>query len=534
MLRVNEIKVPLGAATEEIRQKTAELLGVHAQDFLSFEIVRESIDSRKKDRICMVYAADVRLDGMEEQLAARFPQNRVQLCETYHYQCPPVRRSSPFRPVIAGFGPAGMFCGLWLARQGLRPLILERGHDVDTRTRDVKTFWNDRMLNVQSNVQFGEGGAGTFSDGKLTTGIKDARVRQVFLELKTFGAPEEILYSARPHIGTDRLGEVVKQIRKEIIRLGGEVKFGCRLTDLYIANDFIQGIGYEDELEGKKDVETDCLVLCIGHSARDTVEMLYQKGLKMQQKAFSVGTRIEHPQELINKAQYGKFWNDARLGAADYKLSNHPLHGRGGYTFCMCPGGTVVCASSEEGMVVTNGMSEYARDGENANAAILVGIEPDYFAGDHPLAGFAFQRELERKAFSLGGGDYTAPCQTVGDFLKNQPTKKLGAVKPTCPTGVKGSDMRLVLPEQVTNTITDALLAFDRKLRGFALPDAVMTFPESRSSSPVRILRDEFFQTNVRGVYPCGEGAGYAGGIVSAAVDGIKCAEAVFADITEY
>ena len=534
MLRIHEIKVPLGTPAEALKEQTARLLGVRAEDFLSFAIVRESLDCRKKDRVQLVYSVDVRLDGREEGLAARFPENRAQVHEEYQYVLPEVRRRSAFRPVVAGFGPAGMFCGLWLARQGMRPLILERGHDVDTRMRDVQSFWKNRTLNTESNIQFGEGGAGTFSDGKLTTGIKDPRTRQVLRELAAFGAPEEILWSARPHIGTDRLGGVVKNIRREIERLGGEVRFGCRLSELYIANDFIQGVSYVGEREGAKDVETDCLVLCIGHSARDTVEMLYRKGLRMQQKAFSVGTRIEHPQELINRAQYGAFWNDPRLGAADYKLANHPPHGRGGYTFCMCPGGTVVCASSEEGMVVTTGMSSYRRYGENANSAILVGVEPDFFPDDHPLSGFAFQRQLEKTAFALGGGDYTAPCQTVGDFLKGQKSVRLGAVKPTCPTGVTPSDLRLVLPRRLTNPIADAILAFDRKLKGFALPEAVLTFPESRSSSPVRILRDESFQTNVRGIYPCGEGAGYAGGIVSAAVDGIRGAEAVFADDTEY
>lgn len=534
MLRVNEIKVPLGADIFDIKRKTAELLGVSASDFLSFEIVRESIDSRKKDNIFMVYSVDVRLGGKEEFFADKFPQNKVLLCEKYEYKLPDIKRNSKFRPVVAGFGPAGMFCGLWLARQGFNPLIIERGNDVDTRTADVMNFWKNRKLNTDSNVQFGEGGAGTFSDGKLTTGIKDGRTRTVLTELVKYGAPKDIAYSARPHIGTDLLGGVVKNIRNEIIRLGGEVRFGCCLTDIYIANDFIQGISYTDSNGRISDIETDCLVLCTGHSARDTVEMLYNKGIKMEQKAFSVGTRIEHPQQLINKAQYGKFWNDKRLGSADYKLANHPKNGRGGYTFCMCPGGTVVCAPSEENMVVTNGMSNYARDGENANSAILVGIEPEFFSDKNPLAGYEFQRSIEKKAFDLGGGTYTAPCQTVGDFLNGKPSEKLGSVKPTCPTGVMPSDIRKVLPVKVTETIYDAIIAFDRKLKGFALPDAVLTFPESRSSSPVRILRDEFFQTNVRGLYPCGEGAGYAGGIVSAAVDGIKCAEHIFEDETDY
>lgn len=534
MLRVNEIKVPVGTGAEEIKIKTADILGVNTDDFLSFEIVRESIDSRKKDNIFMVYSVDVRIDEKEELLAAGFSQNKVALFERYEYKLPDIKRNSKFRPVIAGFGPAGMFCGLWLARQGFNPIILERGNDVDKRCADVSEFWTRRKLNTDSNVQFGEGGAGTFSDGKLTTGIKDGRTGVVLSELVKYGAPADITYSSRPHIGTDLLGGVVKNIRKEIIRLGGEVLFGCCLVDIYVANDFIQGISYRDSLGCIKDIETDCLVLCTGHSARDTVEMLYNKGIKMQQKAFSVGTRIEHPQELINKAQYGSSWNDKRLGAADYKLANHSKGGRGGYTFCMCPGGTVVCASSEENMVVTNGMSCRARDGENANSAVLVGIEPEFFPNKHPLAGYEFQRDIERKAFTLGGGDYTAPCQTVGDFLKGKPSSHFGSVKPTCPTGVVPADIKTVLPKQVTDTIYDAIVAFDRKIKGFALPDAVLTFPESRSSSPVRILRDEFFQTNVRGLYPCGEGAGYAGGIVSAAVDGIKCAEHVFADETDY
>ena len=534
MLRINEIKVPLGAGEYEIKKAAARLVGVRAEDFLTFEIVRESIDSRKKDNIFMVYSADVRLDAAEESIASRFERSKVFYHEAYKYELPEIRRNSEFRPVIAGFGPAGMFCALWLARQGFRPIVLERGHDVDARTRDVETFWRERRLCEESNVQFGEGGAGTFSDGKLTTGIKDGRIREVIRTLVEFGAPEEIAYSARPHIGTDKLCGVVKNLREAVIALGGEVRFGCRLTDIYVANEFLQGVSYTDEAGGVHDIETDCLVLCTGHSARDTVEMLYKKGVKMEQKAFSVGTRIEHPQEMINRSQYGKFYNDPRLGAADYKLWNHPPHGRGGYTFCMCPGGTVVCASSEENTVVTNGMSNHARDGENANSAILIGIEPDHFEDDSPLAGFAFQRELERKAFAAGGGDYTAPCQLVGDFLAGRKTVHTGKVRATCPTGVTGSDMRLVLPKVVTDGIGKAIEAFDRKLRGFAMSDAVLTFPESRSSSPVRILRDEFFQTNIHGLYPCGEGAGYAGGIVSAAVDGIRCAEHVFEDETDF
>lgn len=530
LLRINEISMPLGSTHEEIKKSAADIIGVSQKHISYFEIARESIDSRKKNNIKMIYSVNVELDGDEQQIALRFPENKVSLCERYKYELPVNNRKSRFAPIVVGFGPAGMFAGLILARAGLKPIILERGNDVDTRTADVKGFWTNRRLNTQSNVQFGEGGAGTFSDGKLTTGIKDSRCRHVLETLYEFGAPEQILYSAHPHIGTDKLCGVVKNIRKEIIRLGGEVRFGCCMTDIYTANGYIHGISYTNSQGNSFDVETDCLILCIGHSARDTVAMLFSHGITMEQKAFSVGVRIEHPQELINKAMFGSQWNNPLLGAANYKLANHPPHGRGGYTFCMCPGGTVVCASSEEEMVVVNGMSEYARDGENANSAILVGIEPDYFDNSHPLAGIEFQRNIERTAFFEGGKSYSAPSQTVGDFLKNRPSKKLGFVKPTCPTGVVMSDIRKVLPSCVTDSIALAITAFDKKLPGYALPDAVLTAPESRSSSPVRIVRDEFRQSSIKGIFPCGEGAGYAGGIVSAAVDGIRCAEAVLKD----
>lgn len=530
MLRINEISVPIGTEYETIKKTAADTIGVPPEYITYFEIARESIDSRKKNNIKMIYSVQLEIDSDEEKIARCFPENKVCLCERYHYQLPENKRRSRFRPVIVGFGPAGMFAGLILARSGLSPIIIERGNDVDTRTQDVYGFWKSGILNTSSNVQFGEGGAGTFSDGKLTTGIKDSRCRFVLESFTEFGAPEQILYSAHPHIGTDKLKGVVRNIRQEIIRLGGEVRFGCTLTDIYDANGYIQGISYRDRSGGTVDLETDCVILCIGHSARDTVEMLFRHGIRMEQKAFSVGVRIEHPQKLINQALFGSSWNDPRLGAANYKLANHPPHGRGGYTFCMCPGGTVVCASSEEGRVVVNGMSEYARDGENANSAILVGIEPEYFPDDHPLSGIAFQREIESAAFLAGGGGYTAPGQTVGDFLKNRPSRRFDAVKPTCPTGVNPTDIRKVLPGCVTDSIASAITAFDRKLSGFALPDAVLTAPESRSSSPVRIVRDEYRQCSIKGIYPCGEGAGYAGGIVSAAVDGIKCAENVLAD----
>ena len=439
------------------------------------------------------------------------------------------RRQSAFRPVVVGFGPAGMFAGLILAEAGLRPIVLERGKDIQRRQQDVNAFWQQHILNEESNVQFGEGGAGTFSDGKLTTGIKSPFIRQVLQELYEAGAPEEILYAAKPHIGTDRLAVVVQNIRKKIECLGGEVRLECRLENLILANGFIHGVTYS-HLGQTVDMETDAVILAIGHSARDTVEMLYKNGAQIIQKPFSVGARIEHPQKLIDKAQYGAFAGHPKLGAADYKLSCHGLHQRGAYTFCMCPGGTVVAAASEKGGVIVNGMSTLARDGENANSALLVGIDPVDFPSEHPLAGMYYQREIEQNAFALGGGDYRAPAQLVGDFLADRESRALGNVQPTCPTGVTLTNLRYCLPDKVRTTMQAAITEMDKRLHGFALPDAVLTAPETRSSSSVRILRDEFCQCNLRGVYPCGEGAGYAGGIVSAAVDGIKCAHAVLAD----
>ncbi len=530
MLRINEISVPVGADTEIIKHEACKIIGIRPEDVTDFEIVKESIDSRKKNSIKMIYSVHLQADINEAAVAARFLPNKVLQAERYCYTLPENHRRSAFRPVIIGFGPAGMFAAYILAQAGLCPIVFERGSDVDTRTKEVHAFWNGGKLNTDSNVQFGEGGAGTFSDGKLTTGIKDPRCRYVLESFVKFGAPKEILYSSHPHIGTDLLKPMVKNMRQEIIWLGGEIRFGCRLTGLYTANGFIQGISYRDADGENRDLETDCLLLCIGHSARDTFEMLYNSGLRMEKKAFSMGVRIEHPQEMINKALYGKYWNDSRLGAANYKLSNHPLHGRGGYTFCMCPGGTVVCASSEADRVVVNGMSEFARDGINANAAILVGVEPEHIPGEHPLSGIQLQREIESKAFALGGGGYAAPAQTVGDFINRVASKRFGAVKPSCTTGAVPSDIRKVLPGVITEEIALALGAFNKSIPGFAMPEAVLTAPESRSSSPVRIVRDELRQASIKGIFPCGEGAGYAGGIVSAAVDGMKSAEAVLAD----
>lgn len=538
MLRISNIKMPVDHTEDDVKNSVAKVLKADKNAINDIKIFKRSIDSRRKDDIHFVYTVDVTADVNEAKILKASDPKKVSESVIYKYPKPENKRTSKLRPVVVGFGPAGMLCALMLAREGLCPLVIERGADVDQRTRDVHNFWDTRKLNTESNVQFGEGGAGTFSDGKLTTGIKDARQTKVFEEFIRFGAPEQIMYSNYPHIGTDKLVHVVKNLREEILSLGGEIHFGAKLTDLIIYNNFIQGITYTEN--GRSiDFETDTVVLAIGHSARDTVEMLYDKGINMIQKPFSVGTRIEHPREFIDEAQYGKFAGHPALGAANYKMACHPEHGRGTYTFCMCPGGTVVAASSEEGMLVVNGMSEYARDKENSNSALLVGINPEDFPSKHPLAGMHLQRQIESKAFELGGKDYTAPCQLVKDFLNNEKSTKLGAVKPSCPTGTTPSDIREILPQKVTDNLADALLKMNNMLKGFAMPEAVLTAPESRSSSPVRIIRDDFFQCSrgnepLGGLYPCGEGAGYAGGIVSAACDGIRCFEAILSNESPY
>lgn len=529
MIRINEIRLSLDEDESELTRKAAKALRINQKYIKSLTIYKKSVDARKKDDIHFSYSVDVEISLDEEQIVSKCKTGKISIVKPYFYELPENKRVSKYRPVIVGFGPAGMLAGIILAEAGLRPIILERGKGIDERQKDVNEFWTKRKLNEESNVQFGEGGAGTFSDGKLTTGIKSPFIRKVLNELYEAGAPEEILYSAKPHIGTDRLAVVVKNIRKKIEALGGEVRLECKLEKLIVYNKFVQGITYSHNGE-LIDEEADCVIMAIGHSARDTVEMLYNLGVEIIQKPFSVGARIEHPQSLINKAQYGKFAGNAKLGAADYKLSCHGLHERGAYTFCMCPGGTVVAAASEKEGVIVNGMSSLARDGENANSALLVGIEPKDFPSEHPLAGIYYQREIEHKAFELAGADYRAPAQLVGDFLKGQASTALGSVNPTCPTGVTLTNLDACLPDKVSQTMKSAIVEMDKKLNGFNMYDAVLTAPETRSSSSVRILRDEFCQCNISGVYPCGEGAGYAGGIVSAAVDGIKCAHAVLSD----
>jgi len=528
MLTLYELKLPLDAPPEALRAAAAKRLRCAAGDIASLRLTRKALDSRKKEDIFFIYNVEVQLRSGEEAVLRRHIP-KVERTQQRPLPETPLNRKSTYRPVVAGFGPAGMFAALTLARAGLHPLVIERGQAVEQRRADVAAFWQNRRLNPESNVQFGEGGAGTFSDGKLTTGIKDPLCRAVIDELAARGAPEEIRYAAKPHIGTDNLGEVVQNFRQALLAAGGEIRFGCKLNDLILANGAIHGLRWETE-GATEDFETDTLLLCIGHSARDTLELLYRRGLPMTRKAFSLGLRIEHPREYIDHAQYGPFAGHPTLGAADYKLACHPPHGRGAYTFCMCPGGTVVNAASEPGMLAVNGMSLYARDAENSNAALLVGIEPEMFPDIHPLAGIALQREVEQRAFQRGGGDYAAPAQLLGDFLAGRPSRNLGSVRPSCPTGVTPGDLRRILPEQVTDTLVQAIAAMDRQLQGFSLPDAVLTAPETRSSSPVRLLRDELYQSAIRGLYPCGEGAGYAGGIVSAAVDGLRCAYAVMKD----
>lgn len=498
-------------------------LKVSQDDLLEYNVFRQSIDARDKNAIRFVYTVDARLRD-ESRVLRRLRDRDITATPREPYR-EPETGSEPLdeRPVVVGTGPAGLFAGLVLAQLGFRPILLERGANVDHRTTLVNRFWRSGELDPECNVQFGEGGAGTFSDGKLTTLIRDPRCRKVMEELVAAGAPPEIVYSFRPHLGTDKLRTIVRNLRQRIFASGGEVRFRSRVSDLVVESGRVTAVIINDS----ERLPCRVAVLAPGHSARDTFGMLLSRGVQMRPKPFSIGVRIEHPQELVNRAQYGQYAGRPRLGAADYKLAYHSPGGRSAYTFCMCPGGVVVAAASEPGCLVTNGMSAYARDGQNANSAFLVGVTPEDFGSDHPLAGIEFQRQWERLAFRVGGGGYRAPVQLLADFLDDRAGTGPGAVPATYRPGVRATELKDCLPIYVVLTLREAVPHLDRRLKGFALPEAVLTGVETRSSSPVRLQRDETFQSNIRGLYPAGEGPGYAGGIISSAVDGIKAAEAI-------
>lgn len=520
MIRINNISLPLDFDFKNLSFICAEELKINPNDIKYSELVKKSVDARKKDNVHFVVSVDI--EALNEEKILKRNKNAVK-SEKYFYKINPVKSCSS-RPVIIGFGPAGMFAALVLAEAGMNPIVLERGGDADSRKKAVEDFWNNRILDTKSNVQFGEGGAGTFSDGKLNTGIRDSRIRYIFESLVKFGAPPEILYLARPHIGTDKLIETVKNIRKYIISKGGEVKFESLFNGFDINDGKISGVYFNDG----EYIKTENVILASGHSARDTFEMLYSKGIKLSQKNFAVGVRIEHLRSDIDKALYGKFAGHSALKAADYKLVSHLPDGRSLYTFCMCPGGYVVNASSESNRIAVNGMSLYARDAVNSNSALLTGISPEDLKSTHPLAGMYFQREIEQKAFIAGGENYSVPVCLYGDFAAGKKSDCLGRIKPSCKPSYKFALPYEYLPDFICKTIKDGIKEMGKKIRCFDCHDAVITGVESRSSSPVRIERDESLQSvSLKGLYPCGEGAGYAGGIVSAAVDGVKCAEAV-------
>ncbi|HCA05004.1 MAG TPA: hypothetical protein DEO32_03790 [Ruminococcaceae bacterium] len=524
MIRVNNLHIPLDYDDNTIKSAVCRELRIDKSAVKSASLFRRSVDARKKDNIYFLCSVDVELNVSENKVLKR--AKNAALVKPYEYRLE--KYSGGASPVVVGMGPAGLFAALILAQSGAKPIVLERGRDVDSRTADVNSFWKSGKLDEISNVQFGEGGAGTFSDGKLNTGTKDSRQRKVLEEFVRHGAPDEILYNAKPHIGTDKLKITVKNIRREIISLGGSVIFEARLTDILTKDGKVTAAEYEKN--GKKErVETDNIILAIGHSARDTFEMIHGKNLPVEPKPFSVGARIEHLRERIDASQYGKFAGNKKLGAASYKLNVRTQNGRGAYTFCMCPGGKVVNASSEENRLCTNGMSEFARDEANSNAALLVGVAPGDYESDSPLAGMYYQRRLEEAAFKLGGEGFAAPVQRVEDFLENRKTSHLGEVEPSVLPGYAFANLNEILPDYISGSMKEAICAMGKKLKGFDQPDAVLTGLETRSSSPVRIIRDaETLQSaGLQGLYPCGEGAGYAGGIISAAVDGIKCAEKV-------
>ncbi len=512
MLRLENIKIYEDLTDDEVVKEACKKYKLDFKDVKKYSIYKKSIDARDKENIFYNYTVDIDYTGNKNICNIKVVNE-----EDFSLKID-VKRKAETRPVIIGAGPAGLFCGLILIQNGIKPIIIEQGKKVEDRKKDVDEFLETGILKTNSNVQFGEGGAGTFSDGKLTTNSKNPLCRKVLREFVNFGAPNQIMYINKPHIGTDNLINVISNMRNYIIARGGTFLFEEKVIDFEIENNKIKSIITNKNSK----IETDTVVLAIGHSARDTIEKLFEKGINMEKKSFSVGVRIEHKQEMINNSQYGNNLK-LKLPPAEYKFAYHGKE-RSCYTFCMCPGGVVIGSSSKDGEIVTNGMSKFARDGENANSALLVDISPDDFKGDSPLEGIYFQAELEQKAFELGGNNFFAPIQKVGDFLENRKTTQIGEIKPTYKPGVTYSNLQELFPDYITQTLKEGILDFDKKIKGFANPDAILTAIESRSSSPVRILRDDNLEANIQGLYPCGEGVGYAGGIMTAAVDGIKCA----------
>ncbi|MBW3696100.1 NAD(P)/FAD-dependent oxidoreductase [Vibrio sp. T187] len=533
MIRLTEIKLPLDHEEGAISAAIIKKLGITAEQLLSFNVFKRGYDARKKTKILLIYTLDVEVENEAALLEEFISDPHVKVTPDMEYKFvaqAPAKQTE--RPVVIGFGPCGLFAGLVLAQMGFNPIIVERGKEVRERTKDTFGFWRKRTLNTESNVQFGEGGAGTFSDGKLYSQVKDPKHygRKVIEEFVAAGAPEEILYVSKPHIGTFKLVTMIEKMRAKIIELGGEIRFSTRVDDIHMDDGQITGL----TLSNGEEIKTRHVVLAVGHSARDTFEMLHDRGVYMEAKPFSVGFRIEHKQSMIDDARFGPNAGNPILGAADYKLVHHCKNGRTVYSFCMCPGGTVVAATSEEGRVVTNGMSQYSRAERNANSAIVVGIDPDRDYPGDPLAGIRFQRELETGAYKLGGENYDAPAQKIGDFLKGATPSEVGDVKPSFTPGIHLTDISKALPDFAIEAIREAIPAFEKKIKGFSTPDGLLTGVETRTSSPVCIKRGKDFQSiNLKGFFPAGEGAGYAGGILSAGIDGIKAAEALALSMVE-